>query len=314
MLEELTVETVRRARERIAGHVLRTPLMPYRLNDECELLLKPESLQSVGAFKIRGAFSVMTTLTAGCPGVVAHSSGNHAQAVARAGRVLGINTLIVMPSNAPPLKRRRAEADGARIVTVGPDSHERAQKAAELAETENLVPVVPYDDPLVASGQGTAALEMLEDAGRLDRFYCPISGGGLMAGCATVVSALSPSTEIIGVEPEDGNDTKLSLEAGKRIAVDPPSTIADGLRVRMPGERTFPVVRKHVSRIELVTDEELLDSMAFALRELRLVLEPSGAASLAVALREGRGRCGVLLSGGNVDPTLLADVARRNAQ
>src|SRR5688572_21065007 len=154
---------------------------------DCELLLKPESLQSIGAFKIRGAFSLMTMLPKNCPGVVAHSSGNHAQAVARAGKVLGIRAVIVMPSDAPKLKRQRTEEDGAEVVTVGTDSDERAKKADEIAARDGLTPVPPYNHPLIAAGQGTAALELIEDARQLDRFYAPVSGGGLMAGCATAV-------------------------------------------------------------------------------------------------------------------------------
>jgi len=292
---------------------VRTPLLRHRLRPDCELFLKPESLQATGAFKVRGAFSLMTTLPRGVPGVVAHSSGNHAQAVARAARVLGLRAVVVMPSDAPAGKRARTEADGAEVVVVGPDSEERERRADALARERGLVPVPPYDHPLVAAGQGTAALELLEDAGPLDRFYAPLSGGGLMAGCAVAIHALQPGVELVGVEPEDADDTRRSLAAGERRSVPPPRTIADGLRVRTPGARTWPVLKRHLARVELVSDDSMLDAMAFALRELRLVLEPSGAASLALVLREGRGRCGVLLSGGNPEPALLAEAARRAA-
>jgi threonine dehydratase len=310
----LDLDAVRDAARRIAPYVLRTPLLRYRPHPDCELLLKPESLQATGAFKLRGAFNRMLRLPDDCAGVIAHSSGNHAQAVARAAAVLGIRAVVVMPCDAPHLKRQRVEADGAEIVTVGSDSEERERRAAELARESGLVEVPPFNDVSVAAGQGTCALELLEDAGDLERFYAPVSGGGLMAGCAVAVHALQPRAEIVGVEPLDGNDTQLSLAAGERRTVPPPRTIADGLRVRTPGARTWPILQRLVSRIELVSDEELLDAMAFSLRELRLVLEPSGAAALAVALREGRGRCGVILSGGNVEPALLAEVAGRAAQ
>ena len=306
--EELTLDAVCAARDRIAAHVMRTPLLRYRLRGDCELLCKPESLQPTGSFKLRGAFSRMTALPSGCNGVVAHSSGNHAQAVARAASVLGLRALVVMPEDAPSVKRARTEADGAEVVVVGADSEERARAAERLGRERGLVEVPPFDHPLIAAGQGTAALELLEDAEALERFYAPVGGGGLMAGCATVFAERLPACELVGCEPEDADDTRRSLAAGERQSVPPPRTIADGLRVRTPGAVTFPVLRKHVSRIEVVTDDELLDAMRFALRELRLVLEPSGAASLAVALREGKGRCGVLLSGGNVDPSLLAQV------
>ena len=311
MLRELTLHAIRDARRRIAPFVLRTPVLHRRLGADAELLLKAESLQPTGAFKLRGAFNLMATLPRGTPGVVAHSSGNHAQAVARAGRTLGLRTVVVMRCDAPAEKRARTAADGAEIVTVGSDSDERARRADELARERGLVPVPPFDHPLIAAGQGTAALELLEDADVIERFYAPVSGGGLMAGCAVAVHALSPRTEIVAVEPADGNDTQLSLAAGERKKVPPPRTIADGLRVRTPGALTFPVLAAHVARVELVTDEELLDTMAWALRELRLVLEPSGAAGLAVALRERRGRSGVLLSGGNVSSEHLAEAARR---
>ena len=307
--EPLTIATVRAAAHRIAPYVLRTPLLRYRLRPDCELLFKPESLQPTGAFKLRGAFNMMLQLPKGCPGVVAHSSGNHAQAVARAAKVLGIPAVIVMPSNAPEQKLRRTRAAGVEVIIVGPDSDERAARANDLVRERGLVLVPPFDDPRIAAGQGTAALELLEDAGELDRFYAPVSGGGLMAGCATVVAALCPGAEIVAVEPEDANDTQQSLAAGERRKVPPPQTIADGLRVRTPGEWTWTVLKRLLSRVEVVSDAELRTAMRFALQELRLVLEPSGAAALALALREGQGRCGVILSGGNVDPALLAEVA-----
>ena len=315
MQEVLTLDAVRRAADRIRGRVVRTPLLRHDLGG-VDLLLKPESLQPTGAFKLRGAFNHMLQLPPDCPGVVAHSSGNHAQAVARAARDLGLRAVVVMPDDAPESKRARTEADGAEIVVVGSDSEERARVAAELASERGLVAVEPFDDLQVAAGQGTAALEIMEDAGSIDRFVAPISGGGLMAGCATVVAALAPSAEIVGVEPEDAGDTRASLEAGQRRSVPPPRTIADGLRVRTPGLRTWPILRQHVARVELVSDEEMIEAMVFALRELRLVLEPSGAASLALALRERStaGRCAVLLSGGNVDAALFADVAARAAR
>jgi threonine dehydratase len=157
-------------------------------------------------------------------------------------------------------------------------------------------------------GQGSAALELVEDVPDLDQFYCPISGGGLIAGCATAVAACSPRTEIIGVEPAVANDTFLSLEAGQRVKIDPPKTIADGLRCRTPGDVTWPIIQRLVRRVVLVSEDEMRQAIAWAAYRARLVLEPSGAAALAVALREGRGRCGVLLSGGNVDPTLFAEI------
>ena len=299
---------VRAAARRIAPYVLRTPALEWTRERASVLLLKPENLQPVGSFKIRGAFNRMLTLPDDCPGVVAHSSGNHARAVAYAGRILGIPATIVMPSSAPTVKRSAVEADGARVITVGPDSEERREAAIEISARRGLALVAPYDDPFVAAGQGTAALELWEDGGPFDNLYCPVSGGGLIAGCAAALSELA-QVELIGVEPASGDDTRRSLAAGRRVAVPPPDTIADGLAVRIPGERVWPVILARVLRIETVTDDELLRAMAFALRHLRIVLEPSGAAALAAALRGDGKRAGVILSGGNVEPDLLAEAA-----
>jgi threonine dehydratase len=311
VLAELSLERVRAAADRIRPHVVRTPLLAVRPSPDCELLLKPESLQPTGAFKLRGAVNKLATLPGDCPGVVAHSSGNHAQAVAFAARLFELPAVIVMPNDAPAAKRSRTEAAGAEVLVVGPDSDERAARARQLAGERGWTLVEPYDDVEIAAGQGTCALELIEDAGPIDRFYAPIGGGGLMAGCAVVLEALCPAAEIVGCEPEDAGDTRLSLRAGKRCAIPPPATIADGLRVRRPGELTWPVMQKRVDRVELVSDEELLDAMGWALHAVRLVLEPSGAASLALALREARGRCGVVLSGGNVAPAHLRQAAAR---
>jgi threonine dehydratase len=312
MSNQLSLQDIRQAHARIMGKVVHTPTLVREIG-ELTLLLKPEGLQSIGAFKIRGAMNKMCQLPPDCPGVVAHSSGNHAQAVARAAKMLGIPAVIVMPSDAPPLKRMRTEADGAEVIIVGPDSDERKHRADEIARARGLVLVAPYDDLEVAAGQGTAALELIEDSGPLDRFYAPVSGGGLMAGCATVVAALCPDAEIIAVEPETKDALLRSLQAGERVAVPPPPTIADGLRVRIPGELTWPILRDRVHRVALVRDVELKTAMRWAYEQLRIVLEPSGAAALAIALREGEGRCGVILTGGNVDPALFASIAQQAA-
>lgn len=310
---KLTLDDVAAAAVRIAPYVLKTPALIHETSG-ATLCIKPECLQPIGAFKLRGAFNMMLQLPDDCPGVVAHSSGNHAQAVARAARVLGISAIIVMPSDAPPNKRARVLQDGATVVEVGTDSEERRIKADEIAAATGRTLVPPYDHVAIAAGQGTAALELFDDCGDLARFYAPVSGGGLMAGCATAIAAKCPGVEIIGVEPADANDTQLSLGSGKRELVPPPSTIADGLRVRTPGKGPWPILRTHLSRVEVVSDEELLETIAWALINLRIVLEPSGAASLAVALREaesGSGNWGVLLSGGNIHPQHWPDVAAR---
>ena len=308
----LTIDAIRVAADRIQGRVVRTPVLE-RTQGDATLLIKPEGLQGIGAFKIRGAFNKMMQLPADCPGVVAHSSGNHAQAVARAAKVLGIPAVIVMPNNAPPLKRMRTEADGAEVIIVGPDSDERKNRARAIAKERGMVPVEPYDDIKIAAGQGTVALELVEDAGSIDRLYAPVSGGGLMAGCSVAIRALCPNAEIIAVEPEAKDALKRSLSSGERTAVEPPTTIAVGLRVRVPGEVTWPILKEYVDRVVLVSEADMRRAMQWALTELRIVIEPSGAAALAAALKEGRGRCGIVCTGGNVDPAILAQVAKRAA-
>ena len=305
MLDQLTLERIRNAAETIAPYVRTTPCLE-RTTANATLCLKAENLQPIGAFKLRGAFNKLLSLPEDGVGVVAHSSGNHAQAVARAAQVLGRQATIVMPSTAPPVKRARTAADGARIVEVGPDSDERANRAHAIARDEGLHPVEPYDDLHIAAGQGTAALELIQQAGTLDRFYAPVSGGGLMAGCSTVVRALLPNAEIVAVEPQGKDALAQSFANGERTRCGHSETIADGLRCRAPGVGNWPVLQRNVNRVVSVTDGEMICAMAWALTELRIVLEPSGAAALAAALREGQGRCGVILTGGNAMEEHLA--------
>lgn len=323
MTPPLSLADVRAAADVVYGtpqqpsSVLRTPLLEWRRPNGRRLWFKAENLQPIGAFKIRGATHMIRRLPAGTAGVVAHSSGNHAQAVARAAKEAGLPAVVVMPSDAPGLKRARTEADGAEVLTVGPDSAERAERAdAEVAARPGWVLVPPFDHPHIAAGQGTAALELHEQLGahRPTRFYCPTSGGGLLAGCSTVLKGLRPEMEVVAVEPEAGDDTRRSLAAGTRVSVPPPATLADGLRVRTPGAFTFEVLKHTVDRASVVTDGQLMEGMAWALTHLRLVLEPSGAAALAAALAEQAEDAVVLLSGGNLEPRLLAEVAALAAQ
>jgi threonine dehydratase len=308
----LNLEAIVAASKRIQSHVIRTPVLERTVGG-CTLLIKPEGLQATGAFKLRGAINKMAGLPQPCPGVVAHSSGNHAQAVARAAKILGLHAVIVMPDDAPPIKRAKTEADGATVVVVGPDSDERRDRAAAISKDQGLVLVEPYDDLEIAAGQGTVALELIEDAGDIDMLLVPVSGGGLMAGCAVATRALCPTARIIAVEPAQKDALSQSLAAGKRVAVPPPKTIADGLRVRRVGAHTWPILQSHVDRVVMVDDPALEEAMAWALMELRIVLEPSGAAALAAALdiarSGGKGRLGVVCTGGNVEPKLLARIA-----
>ena len=262
-----------------------------------QVFLKAENLQRIGAFKFRGAYNAINTLAP--DGVAAVSSGNHAQAVALAARLHGIPATIIMPEDAPASKVAATRGYGAEIVFYDRYGQDRDALLPELAAERGLTAIHPYDDHLVQAGQGTAALELLEQAGGLDALVVPVGGGGLIAGCSTIAG---PDVRVIGVEPEAGDDFKRSLEAGELVKIDVPRTIADGQQAA-PGELTFAVARERVDSIVTVSDEQILDAMAFAFERMKTVLEPSGASALA-ALLAGRvdvsGRVGVILSGGNV--------------
>jgi threo-3-hydroxy-L-aspartate ammonia-lyase len=279
--------------------------------------LKAECLQRTGSFKFRGAFNKISSLPAdgSRPGVLAVSSGNHAQAVALAARLVGLEATIVMPADAPGVKLAATRGYGAEIVTYDRYTEDREALARRIASDRGLTFVHPFDDPLVIAGQGTAALELVQDAGELDVLIAPVSGGGLIAGCATAVKKLCPEARVIGVEPETADDYRRSLEADGRVAIDVPSTIADALQVTMPGELTFSLNRLLLDSIVTVGDDDLVAAMRFAFERLKLVLEPGGAAGLAallagkVPLTPGL-RVGVVLSGGNVDPERFGQLIR----
>ncbi|WP_329483776.1 pyridoxal-phosphate dependent enzyme [Kribbella sp. NBC_01484] len=308
-MAELSLTDVRAAADRIAGVAHRTPVLTSRTLDErvgAQVFLKAENLQRIGAFKFRGAFNAISRLT---PeqlryGVAAYSSGNHAQAVALAARIAGTKAVILMPADAPPTKLASTRGYGAEIVEYDRYTQDRAALAKELATERGLTLIPPYDHVDVMAGQGTVALELIEDVGHLGALLVPVGGGGLMAGCATAATMMSPGIRMIGVEPAAGDDHARSLAAGERVEIDVPRTIADGQAISTPGELTFAVNRRLVDSFELVSDEEILVAMAFAFERLKIVLEPSGASALA-ALLAGRirglpERVGVVLSGGNV--------------
>ena len=314
----INLDDVRGAAARLDGVAHRTPVLRSRTLDGlvgAQVHLKAECFQRGGAFKFRGAYSLISTLDDAqrAAGVVAFSSGNHAQAVALASQLLGVRAAIVMPTDAPALKLEATRGYGAEVVLYDRYTDDRAAIARDLAAERGAMLVPPFDHPVIMAGQGTAALELLDETGPLDALLAPVGGGGLVAGCATVAAALHPRTRVIGVEPEAGDDTRLSLEAGHRVEIPVPRTIADGQQITIPGELTFPVVQALVSEVVLVSDEELLEAMRFAFDRLKVVLEPSGACGLA-ALLAGRAdpgeRCGVILSGGNVGLARFAELYR----
>ncbi|GGR83367.1 serine/threonine dehydratase [Streptomyces humidus] len=313
----ITLDDVRDAAVRLQGVAHRTPVLRSRTLDRivgAEVLLKCENFQRVGAFKFRGAYNAVSRLAPEqlARGVVAYSSGNHAQAVALAARELGASAVIVMPEDAPRSKRAATEAYGAEIVTYDRYSGDRAALAGGLAADRGLALIPPYEHPHVMAGQGTAALELLEEAGELDALLAPVGGGGLIAGSATAVKGTRPRVRVVGVEPEAGDDTKRSLEAGRRIEIPVPRTIADGQALHTPGELTFSVNQRLVDEIALVSDDEIRSAMRFAFERLKVVMEPSGATGLA-ALLAGRveapgRRIGVIVSGGNIDAARFAEL------
>lgn len=313
----ITLDDVRDAAVRLKGVAHRTPVLRSRTLDRivgAEVLLKCENFQRVGAFKFRGAYNAASRLTPEqlSRGVAAYSSGNHAQAVALAARELGAAAVIVMPEDAPRSKRAATEGYGAEIVTYDRYSGDRVAIAEALAADRGLALIPPYEHPHVMAGQGTAALELLEEAGELDVLLAPVGGGGLIAGSATAVKGLRPGIRVVGVEPEAGDDTKRSLEAGRRVEIPVPRTIADGQALHTPGELTFSVNRRLVEAITLVSDDEIRAAMRFAFERLKIVVEPSGATPLAALLAGRVGdlprRVGVIVSGGNIDAGRFAEL------
>jgi threo-3-hydroxy-L-aspartate ammonia-lyase len=297
----ITRADVEAAARRLEGVAHRTPVFTSRTLDErvgASVYLKAESFQRGGAFKFRGAYNAVSQSEA--DGVAAFSSGNHAQAVALAARLTGRRAVILMPLDAPPAKVEATRGYGAEIVTYDRYTEDREVLGRALAQERGLVLVPPYDDPLVMAGQGTAALELLEETGGLDTLVVPVGGGGLIAGTAT---AADGAAQVFGVEPEAGDDTRRSLEGGERLAIDVPRTIADGLQATSPGRLTFEVNRERVDGIVTVSDEEIVAAMAFLFDRMKLVTEPSGAVGVAALLRgriDAGGRIGVIVSGGNV--------------
>lgn len=313
----ITLDDVRDAAARLKGIAHRTPVLRSRTLDAlvgAEVLLKCENFQRVGAFKFRGAYNAASRLAPEqlARGIAAYSSGNHAQAVALAARELGTTAVIVMPEDAPRSKRAATEGYGAEIVTYDRYTGDRVAIAEALAADRGLALIPPYEHPHVMAGQGTAALELLEEAGELDALLVPVGGGGLIAGSATAVKGLRPGTRIVGVEPEAGDDTKRSLEAGRRVEIPVPRTIADGQALHTPGELTFSVNRRLVDDIALVGDDEIRAAMRFAFERLKIVVEPSGATPLAALLAGRAGvlprRVGVIVSGGNIDTGRFAEL------
>ncbi len=312
----VTFADIESASERLAGVAHRTPVLTSRtLNGRigAEAFLKAENLQRMGAFKFRGAYNALSRLTLEERerGVVAFSSGNHAQAVALSGRILDIKTVIVMPNDAPQIKLNATRGYGAEVVIYDPTTQDRAEVAKSLIETHGYTLIPPFDHPHVIAGQGTSAKELIEDVGELDTLLVCCGGGGLLSGCAIASKTLSPNTKVIGVEPEMADDATRSFHTKQLVKIAYPNTIADGTRTLSLGQLTFPLVLQYVDDMVTVSEEAIKEAVRFAFSTMKIVIEPSGALGLAAVLSgvvKPNGRVGIIISGGNVDAAVMADI------
>ena len=310
------------AAERLRGVAHRTPVLTSRTADArtgASVFFKCENFQRMGAFKFRGAYNALAKLSAEqrAKGVLAYSSGNHAQAIALAARLLGMPSVLVMPHDTPAGKLAATlgyqhGVPGSGIVRYDRYAEDREAIGRRLAAERGMTLVPPFDHPDVMAGQGTAALELIEEAGTLDLLLVCVGGGGLLSGCATAAHGTTPGIEVIGVEPEAGNDVQLSLARGEIVTIGTPRTIADGAQTQAPGTLTFPVIRKLVGRLVTVTDAQLVETMRFFAERMKLVVEPTGCLAAAALLhgvvRAAGKRVGVIVSGGNVDPGRYAEL------
>ena len=313
----LNLKTIEEARERIASRIHRTPVLTSKQFNELagkEVFFKCENFQRAGAFKIRGATNKIQSLTPEekRQGIVAFSSGNHAQAVALAGREAGVRVVVAMPEDAPATKVAGTRGYGAEVVFYDRHKQDREAFAMDLAERERLILVPPYDDYFVLAGQGTCGLELLEEVPELDCVLAPCSGGGLFGGVATAAKALNPKIRCYPVEPGTADDTRQSFLKGERVSIPPPPTIADGLRVQIPGKLTFPIVQQLADDVLTVSDEEIIETLRFMLFRMKILVETSGVTAAAAVMFQklpaNTKRVGVILSGGNIDPDLLQSI------
>jgi threonine dehydratase len=317
MLQLPTYEDVSAAARRLQGHAHRTPVLRSSTADKllnAELFFKCENLQRMGAFKFRGAFNALSRFDEAQrrAGVITFSSGNHAQAIALAARLLGIPAVIVMPLDAPRAKMEATRGYGAEVITYDRYTQDREALTSALAAERSMTLIPPYDHPDVIAGQGTAARELLDEVGGLDALLVPLGGGGLLSGCALAARALSPDCKVYGVEPEAGDDGRQSLRKGEIVHIATPQTLADGAQTQHLGRFTFGVIRRDVDDIVTATDAQLVEAMRFFAQRMKLVVEPTGCLAFAAACHAGlplQGkRVGVILSGGNVDLARYAEL------
>ncbi len=314
-------DSIQAAAQRLSGVAHLTPVMTSDTGDKltgAKLFFKCENFQRIGAFKFRGAYNAISNLSdqARQRGVIAYSSGNHAQAMALAGKRLGCPTTIVMPNDAPPVKLAATRGYGADVIVYDRYTEDRETIARQIASRDGLSIIPPFNHPDVIAGQGTAAKELFEQTGELDLLLVCVGGGGLISGCSVAAKALSPACEVIGVEPEAGNDVQLSLAKGAPVKIAVPRTIADGAQTEQVGSLTFPIIQKNVTSIATVSDDALVRTMRWFGERMKIIVEPTGCLAAAAALErvvDLRGkRVGILISGGNVDMNryceLISDV------
>lgn len=312
-----TYDDVAAAAHRIQGHAHLTPVMTSRTANDAlgaEVFFKCENLQRMGAFKFRGAFNALSRFTPQQrkAGVVAFSSGNHAQAVALSAKLLGIPATIIMPHDAPATKVAATKGYGGHVVTYDRYKEDREKIGRDLADKQGLTLIPPYDHPDVIAGQGTAAKELIEYTGPLDAIFAPLGGGGLLSGTALAAKALAPECQVYGVEPQAGNDGQRSFRTGSIVHIDTPKTIADGAQTQHLGNLTFPIIQRDVTDIRTASDDELIECMAFMASRMKLIVEPTGCLGFAAAKQmkdtlKGK-RIGIVLSGGNVDMARFASL------
>ncbi|MBW7984524.1 threo-3-hydroxy-L-aspartate ammonia-lyase [Enterobacillus tribolii] len=304
----------------IEGHAHRTPVLTSSQANQltgAQIYFKCENFQRMGAFKFRGAYNAISHLTAEQKqrGVVAFSSGNHAQAMALAGKELGVSVTIVMPHDAPAAKLAATRGYGAEVIIYNRQTEDREAIAAKLADERGLSVIPPFNHPHVIAGQGTSALELFREVGELDYLFVCTGGGGLLSGCALAAHHMAPDCVVYGVEPEAGNDVQQSLRNGERVSIPVPATIADGAQTQCVGELTFPIIRNYVKDILTISDQQLCNQMRFFMERMKMVVEPTGCLAASAVMQgnlplKGK-RVGVIISGGNVDAVSYADFIRR---
>lgn len=315
-------DDITHAHQRISPYVQRTPVLTSTTANQltgARLFFKCENFQGTGAFKFRGACNALLQFTPEqkARGVVTFSSGNHAQAIAKAAQQFGIRAVIVMPKDAPAIKIAATRGYGGEVVLYDRYTEDREEIGHQLAQQQGLTLIPPYDHPHVMAGQGTSAKELIEEVGQLDYLFVPLGGGGLLSGCATAAKALNPACKVIGVEPEAGNDGQRSFLSGSIVHIETPNTIADGAQTQHLGNHTFPVIQQYVDEVLTVSDAQLIETMKFFAARMKMVVEPTGCLGAALAMSAQidlrQKKVGIIISGGNVDLSRFAKFIQESA-